>query len=97
MLVFWDSVPEPNILLFFDDVDKLIRLIRYIRGTKEMGMILRPGASGIRVHLWPSSLSQVEDHRYVFMIPDTHFFWYRESCVSNLEQNACQNLSESNG
>ena len=35
-----------------DDVDKLIRLIRYIRGTREMGMILRPGASGIRVHLF---------------------------------------------
>jgi hypothetical protein len=27
-----------------DDVDKLIRLIRYIRGTRELGMILRPGA-----------------------------------------------------
>jgi hypothetical protein len=35
-----------------DDVDKLIRLIRYIRGTREMGMLLRPGASGIRVHLF---------------------------------------------
>jgi hypothetical protein len=35
-----------------DDVDKLIRLIRYIRGTRHMGMILRPGASGIRVHLF---------------------------------------------
>jgi Reverse transcriptase (RNA-dependent DNA polymerase) len=35
-----------------DDVDKLIRLIRYIRGTRDMGMILRPGASGIRVHLF---------------------------------------------
>jgi hypothetical protein len=33
-----------------DDVDKLICLARYIRGTREMGMILRPGASGIRVH-----------------------------------------------
>jgi hypothetical protein len=31
-----------------DDVDKLFRLIRYIRGTRDMGMILRPGASGIR-------------------------------------------------
>jgi hypothetical protein len=35
-----------------DDVDKLIRLIRYIRSTREMGMILRPGASGIRVDLF---------------------------------------------
>jgi hypothetical protein len=35
-----------------DDVDKLIRVIRYIRGTREMGMILRPGVSGIRVHLF---------------------------------------------
>ena len=35
-----------------DDIDKLIRLIRYIRGTRDMGMILRPGASGIRVHLF---------------------------------------------
>ena len=35
-----------------DDIDKLIRLIRYIRGTREMGIILRPGASGIRVHLF---------------------------------------------
>jgi hypothetical protein len=35
-----------------DDVDKLFRLIRYIRGTRHMGMILRPGASGIRVHLF---------------------------------------------
>jgi hypothetical protein len=34
-----------------DDVDKLIRLIRYIRGTRKMGMILRPGASGIWMHL----------------------------------------------
>jgi hypothetical protein len=33
------------------DVDKLIRLIRYTRATREMGMILRPDASGIRVHL----------------------------------------------
>jgi hypothetical protein len=35
-----------------DDADKLIRLIRYIRATREMGMILRPGASGIRVRLF---------------------------------------------
>jgi hypothetical protein len=35
-----------------DDVDKLIRLIRYIRSTREMGMILRPGASWIRVQLF---------------------------------------------
>jgi hypothetical protein len=35
-----------------DDIDKLIRLVKYIRGTREMGMILRPGASGIRVHLF---------------------------------------------
>jgi Reverse transcriptase (RNA-dependent DNA polymerase) len=35
-----------------DDVDKLIRLVRYIRGTRDMGLILRPGASGIRVHLF---------------------------------------------
>jgi hypothetical protein len=32
-----------------DDVDQLICLTRYIRGTRE---ILRPGASGIRVHLF---------------------------------------------
>jgi Reverse transcriptase (RNA-dependent DNA polymerase) len=30
-----------------DDVEKLIRLIRYIRGTREMGMLLWPGVSGI--------------------------------------------------
>jgi hypothetical protein len=35
-----------------DDVDKLIRLIRYIRATRDMGLILRPGASGVRVHLF---------------------------------------------
>jgi hypothetical protein len=35
-----------------DDADKLMRLIRYIRGTRHMGMILRPGASGIRLHLF---------------------------------------------
>jgi hypothetical protein len=35
-----------------DDVDKLMRLIRYIRGTRHMGMIPRPGASGIKVHLF---------------------------------------------
>jgi hypothetical protein len=40
-----------------DDVDKLIRLIRYVRGTREMGMILKPGASGIRVHLFVDALA----------------------------------------
>ena len=35
-----------------DDVDKLIRLVRYIRGTRDMGMILKPGSSGVRVHLF---------------------------------------------
>jgi Reverse transcriptase (RNA-dependent DNA polymerase) len=35
-----------------DDVDKAIRLVRYIRGTKDSGIILRPGVSGIRVHLY---------------------------------------------
>lgn len=35
-----------------DDVDKLIRLLRYIRASKDMGMVLRPGVSGIRVHLF---------------------------------------------
>jgi hypothetical protein len=35
-----------------DDVDKLIHFIRHIRGTCHMGRILRPGASGIRVHLF---------------------------------------------
>ena len=38
-----------------DDVDKLIRPIRYIRGTREMGLVLRPGASGITDHFnWTS-------------------------------------------
>ena len=35
-----------------DDVDKLVRLVRYIRASKEMGIVLKPGASGIRVHLF---------------------------------------------
>jgi hypothetical protein len=35
-----------------DDVDKAIRLVKYIRGTKDTGIILRPGASGISVHLY---------------------------------------------
>ena len=35
-----------------DDVDKLMRLVRYIRATRDMGMVLRPGASGIRVSLF---------------------------------------------
>jgi Reverse transcriptase (RNA-dependent DNA polymerase) len=35
-----------------DDVDKAIRLVKYIRGTKDTGIVLRPGASGIRVHLY---------------------------------------------
>jgi hypothetical protein len=35
-----------------DDIDKLIRLVRYIRGTRDMGIVFRPGASGIRVHLF---------------------------------------------
>jgi hypothetical protein len=35
-----------------DDVDNAIRLVKYIRGTKDTGIVLRPGASGIRVHLY---------------------------------------------
>jgi Reverse transcriptase (RNA-dependent DNA polymerase) len=35
-----------------DDVDKLMRLVKYIRATRDMGMVLRPGASGIRVSLF---------------------------------------------
>jgi hypothetical protein len=35
-----------------DDVDKLIRLVNYLRGTREMGMELHPGESGNRVHLF---------------------------------------------
>ena len=35
-----------------DDVDKAIRLVKYIRGTKDSGIVLRPGVTGIRVHLY---------------------------------------------
>jgi hypothetical protein len=35
-----------------DDVDKAIRLLKYIRGTKDTGIVLRPGVSGISVQLY---------------------------------------------
>jgi hypothetical protein len=35
-----------------DDVEKLHRLIRYVRGTKEMGIVLRPGKEGMGVSLY---------------------------------------------
>lgn len=35
-----------------DDVGMLICLLKYIRGSKDMGMLLQPGVSGIRVHLF---------------------------------------------
>lgn len=35
-----------------DDVEKLMRLVRYIRTSKDMGLVLSPGASESRVHLF---------------------------------------------
>ena len=35
-----------------DDVAKLVRLMRYIRGTREMGLVLRPGGMGVQVRLF---------------------------------------------
>jgi virulence-associated protein VapD len=35
-----------------DDVVKLVRLIRYIRKTREMGIILRPGSGGLKVNCY---------------------------------------------
>ena len=35
-----------------DDVDKLQRLVRYIQGTRDSGVLLRPGAGGISVRLF---------------------------------------------
>ena len=35
-----------------DDVGKLVRLVRYIRGTREMGVVLRPGEIGVQVRLY---------------------------------------------
>jgi hypothetical protein len=35
-----------------DDVEKLMRLVRYIRGSKDMGQVFRPGNSGVEVNLY---------------------------------------------
>ena len=35
-----------------DDVDKLQRLVRYIHTTRDIGVVLRPGAGGITVRLF---------------------------------------------
>ena len=35
-----------------DDVEKLQRLVRYIHGTRDSGVVLRPGAAGISVRLF---------------------------------------------
>ena len=35
-----------------DDVEKLRRLVRYIRKTKDLGLVLRPGVAGISVRLF---------------------------------------------
>ena len=35
-----------------DDVDKLQRLVRYIHGIRDSGVLLRPGAGGISVRLF---------------------------------------------
>jgi Reverse transcriptase (RNA-dependent DNA polymerase) len=35
-----------------DDVEKLVRLVKYIRGTSELGLVLRPGVAGITVRLF---------------------------------------------
>lgn len=35
-----------------DDVEKLVRLVKYIRGTSELGMVLRPRVAGITVRLF---------------------------------------------
>ena len=35
-----------------DDVEKLRRLVKYIRKTKDLGLVLRPGVAGISVRLF---------------------------------------------
>jgi hypothetical protein len=35
-----------------DDVEKLIRLVKYVRGTRESGIVLRPGTLGVQVRLY---------------------------------------------
>jgi hypothetical protein len=30
-----------------DDVEELLRLVEYIHGTRELGLVLRPGVAGI--------------------------------------------------
>jgi hypothetical protein len=35
-----------------DDVEKLLRLVKYILGTREQGLVLRPGVAGISVRLF---------------------------------------------
>ena len=35
-----------------DDVDKLYRLVRYIRWARDTGLLLRPGSSGLMVRLF---------------------------------------------
>ena len=35
-----------------DDIGKLARLVRYIRRTKDRGVVLRPGLLGIRVRVF---------------------------------------------
>jgi hypothetical protein len=35
-----------------DDIEKLHRLLKYVRWTKELGLVLRPGAGGITVRLF---------------------------------------------
>ena len=35
-----------------DDVEKLYRLVRYVRGTSDVGVVMRPGVLGITVRLY---------------------------------------------
>lgn len=35
-----------------DDVEKLHRLVRYVRATKDLGLVLRPGRAGVTVKLY---------------------------------------------
>jgi GTP cyclohydrolase II len=48
-----------------DDVEKLGRLVRYIRRTKDLGLVLRPGGAGISVRLFVDAsfgYTQMESH-----------------------------------
>jgi hypothetical protein len=45
------------------DVEKLHRLVRYIRGTTDLGVVLRPGDLGIVVRLYVDASYGVHNDR----------------------------------